>query len=197
MTTEELRRQLSSAGLEFLDIQAPAVTLPPDPLWMISACSEHDGALDEFFDFGQVGLIDAANAAWFKMANEIGAIGSEREFLLSINLAGGEERPVLRWARVRLSSEWDVMGAGTESGILGGPRGRPGFVMLSVDGNSALAGMTWEGEGQIAIRGISDLRRAKPIVRCVARMAARDSLPPEEVEFLSLWMSDGQAELPE
>ncbi|MCX5327918.1 MULTISPECIES: hypothetical protein [unclassified Streptomyces] len=197
METEELSRKLSSAGLEFLGIQAPTMTLPPDPLWMISACGEHDGALDEFFDFGQDDLIDAANAAWFKMANGIGVVGSGREFLLSINIASGHEWPVLRWARVRLGRVWDVMGAGTESGILGGPRGRPGFVMLSLRGNSALAGMTWEEEGQIAIRGISDLRRAKPIVRSVPRMAERGTLPPEEVEFLSLWMNAGQAEIPD
>ncbi|MEV7176126.1 hypothetical protein [Kitasatospora sp. NPDC093679] len=194
---EKLNRRLSLAGLELIEIQAISVTLPPDPIWMVSACGEQDGAVDSFFDFSQADLINAANRAWFKMAQEIGLIGVDREFLLSIDLADEGESSVLRWARVRLGEDWDVMGAGTESGTFGGPRGRPGFVMLSVDGSSAIAGMTWEGEGVIAIRGIPDLYRARPVVRSVTRMLARDSLSPEERESLSRWISTGQAGIPD
>ncbi|GAB7046569.1 hypothetical protein [Catenuloplanes indicus] len=136
---------LYAAGIEVMDYVWNGTTVPAAAAWMLSACSIADGRVDFEVMFDDPRIIEKANAAWFDFATSGGLFNENREFLVSVGPVDGENPVRPHWARVRLNECWDVMGVGTECGVLGGPRGRPGFVMMSLDERVLIGATTWDG----------------------------------------------------
>lgn len=154
---EALLSGLSEAGLEMIDLNATDWSLPVEAAWMATACSPEEGRVDRLIAFDDPRLVETANEVWWNLAQEYRLFVPDGAFLLSVTI--GDEVP--RWASVRLKAEWDLFGAGTENGLLGGPRGRPGFVMCSRDGRVVIGGTTWHDN--IGILAIPHSHRANAI----------------------------------
>lgn len=144
MNKEELVASLGRAGLLWCEAGAPSGALPVAAAWLAVSCRREDGRRDETVSKGDPRLIEKANAGWLRLAIRHGFMGDEREFLVGVDRAEKDATPILRWARVRLSKEWDIMGAGAASGVLGSMAGMPEFVMLSLGGDIIVRGTTWQ-----------------------------------------------------
>jgi hypothetical protein len=156
---------LRTAGLEVVDFNWTAVTLPASAAWMLSACSVEDGREDVEFMFEDAALVERANAGWWNFAKAGGLIDEDGEFLVSVGPVDGEIPAKPHWARVRLMKEWNVIGKGVDHGVLGGPVGRPGFVMMSLDERVIVGATTWDGF--ISVMMVSDPLNAAPIRRAM------------------------------
>ncbi|MFF4315015.1 hypothetical protein [Streptomyces sp. NPDC001507] len=131
-------------------------------------------------------MIEKANDGWFRLALDHGFLGDDREFLLGVNHADDDSVPVLRWARVRLVEEWDIMGAGVATGMLGSAAGFPEFAMLSLDGSVILRGTTWqEFIGSLVV---PDPHRVQIIRDYVARRSASPRTPAAERAEGEAWL---------
>ncbi|GAA4495098.1 hypothetical protein GCM10023191_035300 [Actinoallomurus oryzae] len=144
MNEERIAASLIRAGLLWCQAEVSDEELPVSAAWLAVSCRREDGRRDETVNRGDPQLIEKANAVWLRLAIDSGFMGEDREFLVGVDCADEESAPILRWARVRLSGDWDVMGVGAASGVLGSAAGVPEFVMLSVDGNIILRGTTWK-----------------------------------------------------
>ncbi|MFB9593113.1 hypothetical protein [Streptomyces racemochromogenes] len=91
-------------------------------------------------------LVESLNECWYRLAVAEGLFGEGGAFLLMP--PGGEGG----WRRVRLSAEWDLMGAGAET-VLGAGAGRPDFTALALDGGVAVVAASYGGgAGVYAVR---------------------------------------------
>lgn len=97
---DEILDQLGGAGLELLGTQDVAGTLTPEYAWRM-VVSGNAGPRVTVSD-GADGYLDTVNKNWRKLSEDLGLIGSEGEFLLSISGPGAWEKP---WYRVRRVSE--------------------------------------------------------------------------------------------
>ncbi|MFG2045010.1 hypothetical protein [Dactylosporangium sp. NPDC048998] len=151
MDVQEITSSLAAAGIVVINFTWNSSRIPAAAAWMISACSAEDGRLDEVFDLSDPRLIENANAAWWRLATEYRLFDERHEFLLSVGPTDGEIPASPHWARVRLHDDWDILGRGAAKGVLGGPPGHPGFVMLSLDGGVAVGGDTWDDSISIIV----------------------------------------------
>nr|BEK62897.1 hypothetical protein KPHV_01240 [Kitasatospora purpeofusca] len=182
----DLSTRCTAAGLILLDITGAADVIPVEAAWMASACGPDDGRFDQEFDFQDSELVQKANEAWFAMAREYELLDQSQEFFLSLTIPGSDGSPDVRWGLVRLKDEWDIMGAGTANGLLGGPYGRPGFVMLSKAGYTVVAGTTWQdGVGVLAV---PNPHRASAIRKFMTR-TPRGSVSEVEFDNIENWLS--------
>jgi hypothetical protein len=140
----DLSARLDASGLSLLDSVGVTNVIPVEAAWMAASCTDDDGRIDKIFDFHDPELVRKANEAWYALAQEYQLLDEDGEFLLSCTLSCPSESLDVRWVLVRLKSEWDIIGAGAANGVLGGPYGRPGFVMLSKVGYTLIAGTTWQ-----------------------------------------------------
>jgi hypothetical protein len=140
----EFAASLARAGLQWCAAEGADGTLPVAAAWLATSCRREDGRRDETVRRDDPRLIEKANDGWFRLALDYGFLGDDREFLLGVNRADDNSEPILRWARVRLLQEWDIMGSGAATGVLGSAAGFPEFAMLSLDGNVILRGTTWQ-----------------------------------------------------
>jgi hypothetical protein len=117
-----------AAGLVAVPGGAPSGTLPAVSPTAASARPE-DGRVDKTVDHGTPGLVDAVNRYWFELATQYGLFDRGGQFLVACSFDGNPPR----WQRVRLASEWDLAGAGAETGVFGSGAGHPELVALSLD----------------------------------------------------------------
>ncbi|KAA2258832.1 hypothetical protein F0L68_23730 [Solihabitans fulvus] len=144
MKKAELAESLAEAGLKLCASgDSLSGQLSVDAAWLATSCSQEDGRRDIVVSQSDPDLVEKANAAWFQLASDGGLLGADREFLVGVDFADRDEIPILRWVRVQLMDEWDIVGAGAASGILGWAYGRPGFAMLSLDGSVVVRGTVW------------------------------------------------------
>lgn len=140
---------LARAGLQLIDLKAPKGTLPVHAAWQASSCGKEDGRRDHTVAIDDPDLIRKSNEGWFELANQGALFDENREFLLALNfeeiLSAEADESIgdVGWVRVRLSDRWDIMGTGAATGLLGWGPGRPGFIMLALDGKVVLEGTTW------------------------------------------------------
>jgi hypothetical protein len=126
---------LARAGLAFHGWHTPDTPfLPPELAAAAFLFAGRKGRHWSSIDFTDPDLAEKANADWYRVANDAGLFGEDDpRFLVGVLL--NRDDPVARWATVRLTVPWDVMGAGGETGMLGTAWCRPAFTMLSLDGN--------------------------------------------------------------
>jgi hypothetical protein len=141
---QAVEASLRTAGIAVLDFSWPSPEVPASAAWMLAACLTEDGRVDHYFDFDEPDLVAKANAAWWQLAVEYGLLDADRAFLVSVGPLDEEDPARPHWARVRLEQQWNVVGADVDNGVLGGPPGRPGFVMLSLDEGVLIGGTTWQ-----------------------------------------------------
>jgi hypothetical protein len=141
---ERIAASLARAGFLWRQAEVSDGKLPVAAAWLAVSCRREDGRRDKTVNRDDPELIEKANAVWLRLAVDSGFMGEEREFLVGIDCSDEESAPILCWARVRLSDNWDIVGNGAASGVLGSAAGVPEFVMLSVDGNIILRGTTWK-----------------------------------------------------
>jgi hypothetical protein len=182
----DLSARLDTIGLLLLDITGVADVIPVEAAWMASACASDDGRVDETFDYRDPELIRKANEAWYALAQEYQLLNQSREFLLSFTFSGPDEFPDVRWGMVRLKAEWDIIGAGTANGLLGGPYGRPGFVMVSKAGYTVVAGTTWQ-DG-IGVLAVPNPHRASAIRKHMLN-TPKSSVSAKEYLNIQQWLS--------
>ncbi|MER7993321.1 MULTISPECIES: hypothetical protein [Micromonospora] len=156
---------LDTAGVEVIDFHWDSAGLPAFAAWMLSACSTEDGREEVEFMFDDSRLIEGANAAWWDFAYTGRLFDEEGCFLVSVGPVDGEPSARPHWARVRLRDAWDVIGKGVDWGVLGGPSGRPGFVMMALDERVIVGATTWNGF--ISVMRLADPTMAEPIRRAM------------------------------
>ncbi|MGW7606102.1 hypothetical protein ACWGKW_02230 [Streptomyces sp. NPDC054766] len=186
MKEAELAASLSDAGLLWCAAEGVSGALPVAAAWLATSCRREDGRRDETVDRGDPRLIEKANDGWFRLVLDYGFLGDDQEFLLGVNYADDGSVPILRWARVRLLEEWDIMGAGAASGVLGSAAGLPEFAMLSLDGNVVLRGTTWQKS--IGSLAVPNPHRVNIIRDYVARRSANSRTPATERAEGEAWL---------
>ncbi|MFD8997893.1 hypothetical protein [Streptomyces abikoensis] len=190
MTRLSVSEQLRAAGLLLLPGGVPPAPLPLKAAWLLAACGPGDGRKDAWVD-GWVdedvpGLEEEANKGWFALAVEQGLFGPEREFLVHVPFDGDSSG----WVRVRLLDEWDIMGAGAASGLLGSGSGYPEFVMASLDGRVGMRGTTYQsGVSSIVV---PEPWRAPTVYTYMNRLTERatqpDTLDEYDREQVQAWL---------
>ncbi|WP_234544743.1 hypothetical protein [Streptomyces shenzhenensis] len=186
MKEAELAALLVDAGLRWCAADGADGTLPVAAAWLATSCRREDGRRDETVRRDDPRLIGKANDGWFRLVSDYGFLGDDREFLLGVNHADDDAVPILRWARVRLLGEWDIIGAGAATGVLGSAAGRPEFAMLSLDGDVILRGTTWqESIGSLVV---PDPHRVQIIRDYVARRSANPRTPAAERAGGESWL---------
>lgn len=140
----------------------------PTRIARVTTCAgPEDGRRDRIVDLNDVDLIARFNAEWCALATEHGLFSAERQFLVAltpaIDPAFAQEREETDdwedpawweyvWGLVELQEDWDIAGAGAESGVLGSAYGQPAFVMSAIDGSVFVVGTRWEdGIGVVAL----------------------------------------------
>ncbi|MFJ8832958.1 hypothetical protein [Micromonospora aurantiaca] len=161
LNSEMIIGSLKTAGVDVVDFKWDSVGIPASAAWMLSACTEEEGREDVEFMFDDSSLIEGANAAWWNFANTGRLFDEEGRFLVSVGPVDGEPSAGPHWARVRLRDEWDVIGKGVDWGVLGGPPGRPGFVMMALDERVIIGATTWTGF--ISVMRLANPMEAGPI----------------------------------
>lgn len=193
MTEPELVELAGEAGLRVLGPHDAPASLPVKAAWLIVSCTREDGRRDIVVDREDPHLQEKANSAWVQLASDSGLFGDENgEFLLGVDWAEQGEAPVLRWSRVQLMDEWDVMGAGMKSGLLGARPLHPEFVMMSLDGKVVLRGTTW-GKG-IGLLTVSNVDRVPMIKSYVERLAANPRTSEYERTMAQGWLAASSVE---
>lgn len=140
---QAIETSLQIVGIAVQDYSWPSPALPASAAWMFAACLPEDGRVERTFDLGETDLIEKANSAWWELVVEYGLLDQDRSFLVSVGPVDEEIPARPHWSRVRLERDWDILGGGANNGVLGGPSGRPGFVMLSLDETILIGGTTW------------------------------------------------------
>ncbi|WP_102923978.1 hypothetical protein [Streptomyces noursei] len=138
MDESRLTESLAEAGLKYRGVIDPATPLiPPNLAGFANSCPAEEVADVEYLMSEDPQLLEKANSGWYRLAREGGLFAArDPEFLLAVDCAEPDEPRLWRWARVSLSDQWDIAGAGAATGILGNGSGHPAFVMLSLDGES-------------------------------------------------------------
>ena len=141
MHENELSAALALVGIRLLEVVDPmAPLLPPYLAGIATNYPRPDGGWSAVsVESADPSVIEKANAGWYELCRRGGLFGEDRRFLLGAQLDEGR----WGWVRVELDEEWDVMGAGSAS-VLGIGYGRPGFIMMSLDGAVIVRGTVWE-----------------------------------------------------
>ncbi|MFC6879627.1 MULTISPECIES: hypothetical protein [Actinomadura] len=97
-------------------------------------------------------ILEKANVGWYRTARD-GNLFESADPRFLVGAKPTTDARVWQWAVVRLTEPWDIMGAGGRTGTLGVAWCRPGFAMLSLDGEVIVRGDTWENEiGTVRVR---------------------------------------------
>jgi hypothetical protein len=165
---QAIEASLRTAGISVLDFMWSAPTLPASAAWMLTACGLEDGRIDCILDLDEPDLMRKANIAWWQLVAEHGLLDQDRSFLVSVGPVDQEFPAKPHWARVRLEADWDIIGGGTDYGVLGGPPGRPGFVMMSLDESVLTGGTT--SQDSISVIALPRPAAAKAIQKFLGRL---------------------------
>lgn len=134
--------RLSLAGLMVRSIVEGGGILPASAALLAANCEPGEVAEILTLDRDGPGYVDKANYGWYQVACRHGLIDGNGEFLVAVNATDPLGCVDTRWAMVRLLPEWDVVGAGCASGVLGTDRGSPDFAMMPLDGRVVVRGVT-------------------------------------------------------
>ncbi|MEU9992858.1 hypothetical protein AB0E10_39975 [Streptomyces sp. NPDC048045] len=187
MNDQKLSEALAQAGIRFHGIDETPATLPVRAAWIAVSCGHSDGRRDIVLDASDADVVSNANLSWFGLATESGLFGGpNREFLLGVDLADDESASILRWAKVELMEDWDIMGGGAAGGILGSGVGKPEFVMMSTNGEVVLRGTTWEDA--IGVLAVPMPDRVKLIRDYAERLASNPRSDFHERRSASEWL---------
>ncbi|WP_404870168.1 hypothetical protein ACI1MP_32245 [Kitasatospora griseola] len=187
MNDRKLSEALAPAGIRFRGVDETPATLPVRAAWIAVSCGRDDGRRDVVLDVSDADVVTNANLSWFGLASESGLFsGPNGEFLLGVDLADDESTPILRWANVELMEDWDVMGHGAASGMLGSGAGRPEFVMMSIGGEVILRGTTWEDAIGVLVVPMPD--RVKLIRDYAGRLASNPRSDSHERQSALEWL---------
>ena len=163
---QAIEKSLRIAGITTKDFSWSSATLPASAAWMLAACLPEDGRVDRTFDLDETDLIRKANGAWWEFVVEYGLLDQDRNFLVSVGPVDQEIPARPHWTRVKLEHDWDIVGMGANNGVLGGPSGRPGFVMLSLNESLLIGGTTWQDSiGIIALPNPVDASAIRRFMR--------------------------------
>ncbi|GAA1406938.1 hypothetical protein AB0B66_15235 [Catellatospora sp. NPDC049111] len=187
MNRENLSAALAAAGLTMLDFEDPTVTIPAEAAVMVTGCRAEDGRVDETVDFDDPDLVAKMNAAWYAMATRHSLFGPDREFLLAVGPGDDRPMPLPHWARVRLEPEWDIAGAGVETGALGVTNRYPRFVMHSLDGEVVIAATAWQDCAGLVM--VPHPHRVAVLRRYVEGVLALGHRSPKAADDARAWLS--------
>ncbi|MGC5019819.1 hypothetical protein [Micromonospora sp. DT47] len=143
---------MAEFGFDFLGIKR-STGIPSFAAWMVTSSHPDEGRRDRTVSLDDPERVSKANADWYTLATDYGLFTDGRRFLVSLEVplaaAGGsgpddEEEAELVWGLVQLADEWDVMGVGAASGVLGWGPGCPGFAMSSLSGSVFVQGTVWQ-----------------------------------------------------
>ncbi|MFI6232051.1 hypothetical protein ACIBD9_00650 [Micromonospora sp. NPDC050784] len=138
--------KMADFGFRFLGLRT-GTGVPNFAAWMVTSRQPNEGRCDRTVSLDDPDRVAKANADWYELSSEHGLFSKERRFLVSLELPlsdAVDEVGELIWGEVELADEWDVMGLGAASGVLGWARGCPGFAMSSLDGSVFLQGTVWQ-----------------------------------------------------
>ncbi|WP_239135194.1 PE-PGRS family protein [Streptomyces sp. SID12488] len=171
---------LQHAGLETVGDWHIEEVLPPRAAWrpVVSGRAKPFVAVPA----DQPDLVAELNAQWHRLAGSIGILGEDGVFLIDVagNWSGCAPR---RWARVKLSDEWDL------AGVLGKRPGQPEFLSLSTDGNTLIGVTTEEDEVWFIV-----LDRIGEWQEATARAAAQETAEEREAAWVALFRGPGPSE---
>ncbi|MCQ4045921.1 hypothetical protein ACFOSC_17120 [Streptantibioticus rubrisoli] len=188
MKEVELSASLADAGLTLLGMIDPATPLiPPTLATFASSCPEEGGVSFVTVSSAEPRLPEVANFEWHRLSREGGLFGEDNaDFLVAVNCADANSPKIWQWAKVRLSDDWDIVGAGAASGVLGNGACHPAFVMLSLDGNVIVRGD--EGETSLDFTLVRDPHRNQTLRRRGEWMASRPRTDEFTRAALERWL---------
>ncbi|MBY8845583.1 hypothetical protein [Streptomyces sp. SP2-10] len=187
MNDQKLSEALAQAGIRFRGIDETLARLPVRAAWIAVSCGPGDGRRDIVLDASDANVVGNANSSWFDLASESGLFsGPNREFLLGVDLADNDSASILRWAKVELMEDWDIMGGGADGGMLGSGAGKPEFVMMSTSGEVVLRGTTWEDA--IGVLAVPMPDRVKLIRDYAGRLSSNSKSDFHERRSASEWL---------
>jgi hypothetical protein len=181
----ELSILLGNAGLHLIGRGGDG-QLPVAAAWLATSARPEDGRRDELVDKNDPELVVKANQGWYRLAEQHGLFTEDRLFLLGVDFAGPDAGPLLRWVTVKLGPDWDVMGAGAASGVLGSGVGMPEFVMLRLDGSVIVRGTTWQRS--IGSLVLPNPRGVPVIASYVERLLANPATSPSDRRAAAHWL---------
>jgi hypothetical protein len=165
-----------AAGLVAVPGRVPSGTLPLLSPTGTSARPD-DGRVDKTVDHGTPGLVDTVNRYWFELATQHGLFGLDGQFLVACSFDDGPRR----WQRVRLASEWDLAGAGADTGVFGSRAGRPELVALSLDSRVMVQITVYES--CVAVIALPDPGDAESTRTYLVRTATEPVLAYTDMDF--------------
>ncbi|MEU4348215.1 PE-PGRS family protein [Streptomyces sp. NPDC023838] len=177
---DKLLELLQHAGLEVVGDWRIEEVLPPRAAWRPVISGDTTPAVAVRADLPDP--VVELNAQWHRLATDNGVVGEDGVFLIDVagDWTGCAPR---RWARVRLTGEWDL------AGVLGERPGQPEFLTLSTDGNS-LIGVTTE-EDEVWFILLDHIRERQ---EATARAAAQETPGEREAAWAELFRGPGPSE---
>ncbi|MGW4803759.1 hypothetical protein [Kitasatospora sp. NPDC004272] len=189
MEEMELRSLLADAGLLLLEVDDRSEPrIPPFLATFANSCSDEDGAFGDAIPMSGANFLKDANSAWYRLGVS-GAVFVENDpvFMVAVKFVSNE---ILRWrwVRVRLGREWDIIGRGAASLVLGNGPCRPAFVMTSLDGQAILRCDV--GQGFIEFSVVPKACGAKTLLWHGERMLRSSSLDEETRMEVERWLKE-------
>ncbi|QEU97187.1 hypothetical protein CP970_08235 [Streptomyces kanamyceticus] len=133
-------------------------------------------------------LRERLNHEWYMLSADQGLFQPDApEFLLAVGDGGTAHPDSLRWARVALTVDCDLAGAGAEAGVTGRGTGHPDFAMLSLDGTVLVRGA--KGEEWTDCVLLRNPHRLPSLRELGTRMAASPETPQATRDALERWLS--------
>ncbi|MEO3777024.1 hypothetical protein ABGB16_09250 [Micromonospora sp. B11E3] len=187
---------MAGFGFEFLSFER-STGIPSFAAWMVTSTHPNEGRRDRTVGIDDPERVSRANADWYELASDYGLFAEDRRFLVSLEVplpspvGGADEEEVgeLVWGLVELAEEWDVMGLGAASGVLGWASGCPGFAMSSLDGSVFVQGTVWqESIGTAVLPAPHKVASLREVVRRNVGKSYRT--PAEDADALA-WLARG------
>ncbi|MDT0453794.1 hypothetical protein [Streptomyces hesseae] len=173
-----IAQALAASGLRMHAVEEPGNRMPVWAARLASHCRHNEGRRDFVINRSDPGFLEAANSAWFRLANDEGLFDRKGEFLLAVNRAEwDDELSDMVWVRVGLMDEWDIFRSHSDSyPDIFGYEGYPEFVMLSTDGNLVLQATNWDN-GSMGLVLLSRPHRSATIREYAQRRKSNPSIP--------------------
>jgi hypothetical protein len=191
---------MAGFGLRLLSVRR-GTGIPTLIARMATCAGRQDGRRDRIIEQTDPDLVVRFNSDWYDLAIESGLFAIDRQFLVALSPAIDPVFDRARdeaddwqnpawweyvWGLVELQENWDIAGAGAESGILGSAYGVPGFAMSATDGSVFVVGTRWEGSIGIAVVPMPYRSRT---LRELARRNLDAGRTEEEKEDLRAWLA--------
>jgi hypothetical protein len=193
-TDDDIAAELAPAGLRFVERDRAAVRLPAEAAGLAPSCRRDEGRIDaapdEVVDISDPARAEKLNAGWFRTAEEHGLFTADREFLLEVNYAEGDDpltEAECAWVKVQLLDGWNIAG-GTVPAL--GTQVSPEFTAMSVD-EKALMRMTLWGNGTTSTLVVPLPSTVGTIRRWVERMTGDSDYPAAVQEAARAWLAGG------